>query len=467
MSSPNSNPRAQLLIVDDETSMCEFLEIILQKNGYQVSSRQSARAAIKDLETGTFDLVISDINMPEMSGLELLQLIKEKSPSTEVIMITAYASTDTAIQAMKRGAYDYIIKPFNNDEILLTIEKALKNSQLQRENRRLQQELEKRYGFGNLIGKSPAILKVYELIQRVAQTRANILITGESGTGKELVARAIHYTGPRKDQPFVTVNCGAIPEQLMESEFFGHEKGAFTGAIKTRDGYFAAADGGTIFLDEIGEIPPALQVKLLRVIQEKSFMRVGSTVERAVDIQVVSATNRDLESAVSEGSFREDLFYRLNVITIDLPPLRERSSDIPLLINHFLQKYNREYEHDIDCVSREALKLLLNYTYPGNVRELENIIERGVIMETGTVITPASLPPVLTRPATNGTVVGLRLPEDGLDLEKTLAELEHQLINQALERCDHNKTKAAKLLGLSFRSFRYRLEKLDLQEPKS
>lgn len=459
MSSPNSNPRAQLLIVDDEASMCEFLEIILQKNGYQVSSRQSARAAIKDLETGTFDLVISDINMPEMSGLELLQLIKEKSPSTEVIMITAYASTDTAIQAMKRGAYDYIIKPFNNDEILLTIEKALKNSQLQRENRRLQQELEKRYGFGNLIGKSPAILKVYELIQRVAQTRANILVTGESGTGKELVARAIHYTGPRKDQPFVTVNCGAIPEQLMESEFFGHEKGAFTGAIKTRDGYFAAADSGTIFLDEIGEIPPALQVKLLRVIQEKSFMRVGSTVERAVDVQVVSATNRDLESAVSEGSFREDLFYRLNVITIDLPPLRERSSDIPLLARHFLQQYNQEYGREIDDISQEAINIMLNYGFPGNVRELENIIERGVIMETGTVITPASLPPVLTRPATNGTVIGLRLPEDGLDLEKTLAELEHQLINQALERCDHNKTKAAKLLGLSFRSFRYRQKK--------
>ena len=457
--SPNANPRAQLLIVDDEASMCEFLEIILQKNGYQVSSRQSARTAIKDLETGTFDLVISDINMPEMSGLELLQLIKEKSPSTEVIMITAYASTDTAIQAMKRGAYDYIIKPFNNDEILLTIEKALKNSQLQRENRRLQQELEKRYGFGNLIGKSPAILKVYELIQRVAQTRANILVTGESGTGKELVARAIHYTGPRKDQPFVTVNCGAIPEQLMESEFFGHEKGAFTGAIKTRDGYFAAADSGTIFLDEIGEIPPALQVKLLRVIQEKSFMRVGSTVERAVDVQVVSATNRDLESAVSEGSFREDLFYRLNVITIDLPPLRERSSDIPLLARHFLQQYNQEYGREIDDISQEAINIMLNYGFPGNVRELENIIERGVIMETGTVITPASLPPVLTRPATNGTVIGLRLPEDGLDLEKTLAELEHQLINQALERCDHNKTKAAKLLGLSFRSFRYRQKK--------
>jgi len=457
--SPNSNPRAQLLIVDDEVSMCEFLEIILQKNGYQVSSRQSARAAIKDLETGTFDLVISDINMPEMSGLELLQLIKEKSPSTEVIMITAYASTDTAIQAMKRGAYDYIIKPFNNDEILLTIEKALKNSQLQRENRRLQQELEKRYGFGNLIGKSPAILKVYELIQRVAQTRANILVTGESGTGKELVARAIHYTGPRKDQPFVTVNCGAIPEQLMESEFFGHEKGAFTGAIKTRDGYFAAADSGTIFLDEIGEIPPALQVKLLRVIQEKSFMRVGSTVERAVDVQVVSATNRDLESAVSEGSFREDLFYRLNVITIDLPPLRERSSDIPLLARHFLQQYNQEYGREIDDISQEAINIMLNYGFPGNVRELENIIERGVIMETGTVITPASLPPVLTRPATNGTVVGLRLPEEGLDLEKTLADFERHFIHQALERCNHNKTKAAELLGLSFRSFRYRLQK--------
>lgn len=459
---PTSYPAARLLIVDDEAGMCEFLEIMLQKNGYQVSSRQSARMAIDDLETENFDLVISDINMPEMSGLELLSTVKEKSPSTEVIMITAYASTDTAIQAMKRGAYDYITKPFNNDEILLTIKKALKNSQLQRENRRLQQELEKRYGFGNLIGKNPAMLKVYELIQRVAQTKANILVTGESGTGKELVARAIHYTGPRKDKPFVTVNCGAIPEQLMESEFFGHEKGSFTGAIKAKNGYFAAADSGTIFLDEIGEIPPALQVKILRVIQEKSFMRVGSTVEQTVDVQVISATNRDLENEVSAGNFREDLFYRLNVITIDLPPLRERSSDIPLLINHFLRKYNREYGRDIDSVSREALNLLMSYPYPGNIRELENIIERGIIMATGKSITPACLPPTLTRPAANGTGVGLRLPPEGLDLEKTLAELEHQLINQALERCGHNKTKAAKLLGLSFRSFRYRLEKLDL-----
>ena len=461
-SSANPHPAARLLIVDDEASMCEFLEIMLQKSGYQVDSRRSARQAVKDLEAETYDLVISDISMPEMSGLELLSLVKEKSPGTEVIMITAYASTDTAIQAMKRGAYDYITKPFNNDEILLTIKKALKNSQLQRENRRLQQELEKRYGFGNLIGKNPVMLKVYELIQRVAQTSANILVTGESGTGKELAARAIHYTGPRKDRPFVTVNCGAIPEQLMESEFFGHEKGAFTGAVKTRDGYFAAADGGTIFLDEIGEVPPSLQVKLLRVIQEKSFKRVGSNVERTVDVQVVSATNRDLESEVSEGNFREDLFYRLNVISIDLPPLRERGSDIPLLANHFLQKYSREYGREIGGISREALNILLNYSYPGNIRELENIIERAVVMETGPSLSPESLPPTLTRPASPGGGADLRLPEEGLDLEETLAELERRFIHQALERCGHNKTQAARLLGLSFRSFRYRLEKLDL-----
>ena len=462
-SSPDPHPAARLLIVDDEASMCEFLEIMLRKNGYQVDSRQSAREAVKELEAETCDLVITDINMPEMSGLELLSLVKEKSPGTEVIMITAYASTDTAIQAMKRGAYDYITKPFNNDEILLTIKKALKNSQLQRENRRLQEELEKRYGFGNLIGKNPAMLKVYELIQRVAQTSANILITGESGTGKELAARAIHYTGPRKDKPFVTVNCGAIPEQLMESEFFGHEKGAFTGAVKTRDGYFAAADGGTIFLDEIGEVPPALQVKLLRVIQEKSFKRVGSNVDRTVDVQVVSATNRDLESEVSEGNFREDLFYRLNVIKIDLPPLRERGSDIPLLANHFLQKYNREYGREIGGISREALNILLGYAYPGNIRELENIIERAVIMETGSTLSADSLPPILTRPAAVANGADLQLPADGLDLEETLTELERRFIHQALERCGHNKTQAAKLLGLSFRSFRYRLEKLDLQ----
>ncbi|MBN2333900.1 MAG: sigma-54-dependent Fis family transcriptional regulator [Deltaproteobacteria bacterium] len=443
--------------------MGEFLEIMLGKQGYQVSSTTSAGQAIALLDRETIDLVISDISMPEMNGLDLLKIIKEKSPATAVVMITAYASTDTAILAMKNGAYDYITKPFNNDEILLTIDKALQNSHLQRENRRLQQELEQRYGFGSLIGKSSAMLKVYDLIQRVAQTKANILVTGESGTGKELVARAIHYTGPRKDQPFVTVNCGAIPEQLLESEFFGHEKGAFTGAVKTKDGYFTAAHGGTIFLDEIGELPLALQVKLLRVIQEKSFKRVGSTVEQEVEVQIISATNRDLETAVAEGSFREDLYYRLNVIKIDLPPLRERAGDIPLLVRHFLEHFNREYGRTVTSLTPEATKVLIHYPYPGNVRELENIIERSVVLENTEELTAASLPTSLTRPTAASTTADIHLTEEGIDLEETVANLEKSLINQALELSGHHKTKAAELLGLSFRSLRYRLDKYQIE----
>jgi two-component system response regulator PilR (NtrC family) len=455
------SPTAHILVVDDEPGMCEFLEIMLRKHNYQVTACLSAHQALKYLEAEAFDLVISDISMPEMSGIELLGLIRERSPGTEVIMITAFASPETAIRAMKLGAYDYITKPFNLDAILLTIDKALKNSRLQRENRQLRRELEQRYGFGNLIGKSPAMTRVFELIERVAPSKANILVTGKSGTGKELVARAIHFSGPRKDRPFITVNCGAIPAQLMESELFGHEQGAFTGALKARDGYFAAADGGTIFLDEVGEIPLPLQVKLLRVIQERRFSRVGSTTEREVDVRIIAATNRDLEAAVTENGFREDLFYRLNVIRIDLPELRQRSDDILLLARHFLQKYNREYGRNLTGFTPEAMKILLSYNFPGNVRELENIVERGVIMASGENITPDSLPPGLDRP-TPASGAGITLPAAGIELDHLVAELECSLIRQALERSGGTITEAAKLLGLSFRSLRYRLEKYQL-----
>ncbi|MBN2231830.1 MAG: sigma-54-dependent Fis family transcriptional regulator [Deltaproteobacteria bacterium] len=454
-------PSAHILVVDDEPGMREFLEIMLVKNGYRVTACAAARQGLERMKTATFDLVISDISMPEMSGIDLLPLVRERSPGTEVIMITAFASPETAIRAMKLGAYDYITKPFNLDAILLTIDKALKNSRLQRENRELRRELEQRYGFASLIGKSPAMTRVFELIERVAPSKANILVTGKSGTGKELVARAIHFTGPRKDRPFITVNCGAIPEQLMESEFFGHEQGAFTGAVKARDGYFAAADGGTIFLDEVGEIPLPLQVKLLRVVQERRFSRIGSTAEREVDVRLIAATNRDLEAAVAAGDFREDLFYRLNVIKIDLPELRQRSDDIPLLARHFLQKYNREYGRNLAGFTPEAMKILLGHTFPGNVRELENIVERGVIMESGENITPDSLPPGLNR-RTPASCAGIVLPGEGIELEILVAELECSLIRQALERRGGSITEAAKLLGLSFRSLRYRLEKYRL-----
>ena len=459
----NDNRNLHIMIVDDELSMCEFLEITLQREGYRISSFTDALAAVASLERENYDLVICDLKMPGMNGLEMLRTVKKKSPATETIMITAFASTTSVIEAMKCGAFDYITKPFKVDEIIVTVEKALKNSQLQRENQRLQKELEKRFGFDNLIGKSPPMLAIYELIKQVAPTKTNVLICGESGTGKELVARAIHFSGPQKDKPFVAVNCAAIPEHLLESELFGHLKGSFTGAVSDTVGYLEAADGGTLFLDEIAEIPPALQVKILRVIQEKCYQKVGSSRESSVDVQFIAATNRDLETAVESGEFRQDLFYRLNVIRIDLPPLRQRAEDIPLLLNHFLQIYSREYKRKIKDFSPEATRVLVNHSYPGNVRELENIVERCVVLSSGSEIIPlSSLPPTLTKGVRNGAN-NIQLPEEGLHLDEVVAELEIGLIQQALQRSGNNKTRAAELLGLSFRSFRYRLEKYGLK----
>ena len=456
-----SDKNLHIMVVDDEQSMCEFLEIILLRNNYQVSCFTDAFAAVSSLETTNYDLVISDIKMPMMSGLEMLRTVKKKSPTTEMIMITAFASTTSVIEAMKNGAFDYINKPFKVDEILLTIEKALKNSQLQRENLRLHKELEKRFGFDNLIGKSSSMMKIYEVIKQVAPTKTNILICGESGTGKELIARAIHFSGPNREQPFVAVNCAAIPEQLLESELFGHTKGAFTGAVSQSEGYLGAADGGTLFLDEIGELPPALQVKILRLLQEKCFQKVGSPKEISVDLQFIAATNRDLMAAVDSGEFRQDLFYRLNVIRIDLPPLRQRQEDIPLLLQHFLHKYTHEYKRDFESFSPEVTRTLMDYDYPGNIRELENIVERCVILETGEkVISAATLPQLLQHQASGSLTT--TLPDEGLDLEEVVTKLETDLIGQALQKSHGNKTQAAKLLGLSFRSLRYRLDKYDL-----
>ncbi len=456
-----SDKNPHIMVVDDEQSMCEFLEIILLRNNYRVSCFTDAFAAVSSLETTNYDLVISDLKMPMMSGLEMLRTVKKKNPATEMIMITAFASTTSVIEAMKNGAFDYINKPFKVDEILLTIEKALKNSHLQRENLRLHKELEKRFGFDNLIGKSSSMMKIYEVIKQVAPTKTNILICGESGTGKELIARAIHFSGPNREQPFVAVNCAAIPEQLLESELFGHTKGAFTGAVSQSEGYLGAADGGTLFLDEIGELPLALQVKILRLLQEKCFQKVGSPKEISVDLQFIAATNRDLMAAVDSGEFRQDLFYRLNVIRIDLPPLRQRQQDIPLLLQHFLHKYTIEYKRDFESFSPEVTRTLMDYNYPGNIRELENIVERCVILETGEkVISAATLPQLLQHQAPGSLTT--TLPDEGLDLEEVVTKLETDLIGQALQKSHGNKTQAAKLLGLSFRSLRYRLDKYEL-----
>ena len=455
-----SEAKGRILVVDDERSMQEFLEIFLRREGYEVETVGEVASALVQLENGDFDLVISDLNMPGASGLDLLRSAAEISPDTVVIMITAFASADSAIAAMKEGAYDYVTKPFKVDEIRLVIEKALEKKLLARDNRRLRSELRSHARHRGMIGNSAAIQSIFELVAQVADTRTNVLVSGESGTGKELVARAIHEQSERAGHPFVAVNCGAIPENLLESELFGHVKGSFTGAYQNKEGLFETAEGGTIFLDEVGELPPSLQVKLLRVIQEKTVRRVGGTGDRKIDVRVLSATNKQLDDEVAAGRFREDLYYRLNVIQIAVPSLRERRDDIPLLVQHFIEKYNRELARNVEAMSDEAMARLMVYHYPGNVRELENVIERAVALSREAVISEDSLPPTLLRPreVAKRSAIGA----DGVDLEGLLADFERSLLTEALHLSRGVKKRAASLLGVSFRSFRYRLEKLGL-----
>ncbi len=453
----------RILVADDEQSMREFLDIMLKKEGYRVTLAGNGEEVLKLIDKDIFDLVLLDIRMPKMDGIAVLKKIKTAFPETIVIMITAYASADTAIKAMKEGAYDYITKPFKVEEIKAIIKNALEKKNLQKENLLLKQVVKDRYCFGNIIGRSPKMLALYDLLERVAPTKTNILITGESGTGKELVAKAIHYNSTRKEKPFVTLNCGAIPESLIESELFGHMKGAFTDAIATKKGLFEMADEGTIFLDEISELPLLMQVKLLRVLQDREFKRVGGTEDIRVDVRIISATNKDLEEAVKEKRFREDLFYRLNVIQIKLPPLRERREDIDLLADHFLKKYSTELNKNIRKISPDALHLLLNYGYPGNVRELQNIIERAVALGNGQELTPQHLSSYLEEQVhLKKGLLDLEIPGDGIDLEKVIEDLERALLLKALERTKGIKKKAAELLRINFRSMRYRLEKYGL-----
>jgi two-component system response regulator PilR (NtrC family) len=405
--------------------------------------------------------------MPEVSGLELLQKVREADSEAIVLMITAFGSTETAVEAMKLGAYDYIQKPFKIDEVKIVLKQALEKRTLRLENFRLKKELGTKYAFDNIIGGAPPMLRIYEMVKRVANTKSSVLITGESGTGKELIARAIHYNGPLKDKPFVTVNCGAIPENLMESEMFGHKKGSFTGAIADKKGLFEVANGGTIFLDELGELPLSMQVKLLRVIQEGTFKRVGGTEDVTVDVRVISATNRNLETEVKAGRFREDLYYRMNVIQIHSPPLRERKEDIPMLAGHFMDKFAAVLSTGPKRVSNEAMEVLKRYHYPGNVRELENIIERTVALEPGPLILPESLPRHLleAREPEAGQLDANRIEidaEKGIDLEGLVAEFERTLLVKALQQAGGIKKRAARLLNISFRSMRYRVDKYSL-----
>jgi two-component system response regulator PilR (NtrC family) len=451
----------KILVVDDEQSLRDVLSIMLKRAGYAVTSAMDGEEAIEFLNKEIFDLVITDLRMPKLDGMEVLKAVKSASPETVVLIITAFATADSAVEAMKQGAYDYLTKPFQVDEVQLIIRNALEKRRLTTENILLKREMASQSSFAQLVGQSEAMQKVFDVVRKVADSKSNVLICGESGTGKELVARAIHYNSARSVLPFVAVNCSAVPETLLESELFGHMKGSFTGAISNKAGLFEIANGGTIFLDEIGDTTPTIQVKLLRVIQEREFRRVGGNQDVKVDVRVVAATNKDLEQAVAEGSFREDLYYRLDVIPIRLPPLRMRTSDIPLLVNHFLERFSKESGKAKPVISPEAMHILLGHEWRGNVRELENLIERVVAFSMGGPVTDVEVRGWLHRPTTQSqqSAMPLDLTDEGLDLEGLINGIEKDLLLKALERSKWVKKKAARMLRLNTRSFRYRLEK--------
>jgi len=454
--------KARVLVVDDEKSMRDLLSITLEKEGYDVLTAAGGEAAIEALRRDATDAVITDLRMPKVDGLQVLRAAKEISPDVAVIVITAVASTETAVEAMKLGAYDYITKPFKLDEVSLIVRNALERKRLRDENLYLRKQLETQHRFENIIGKSGRILEVFDTIRKISDSPSTAMITGESGTGKELVARAIHFNSLRRDKPFVSVNCGAIPEGLMESELFGHVRGAFTGAVSNKIGLFSAGEGGTLFLDEITEIPPLLQVKLLRAIQTREIRRVGDTKDMKTDVRLIAASNRNLEDAVRDGILREDLYYRLNVIPIQLPPLRERREDIPLLVAHFLQKFGKDLGKEARGVAPEAMIVLERYHWPGNIRELENVLERAIVLGAGDVLGIESLPETLRRERPVKGMEAVELPEDGLDLEATLDTIERGYLQRALDRTGGVQTKAAELLKMTFRQFRYKLQKHSL-----
>ncbi|MRR16151.1 MAG: sigma-54-dependent Fis family transcriptional regulator [Deltaproteobacteria bacterium] len=452
---------AKILVLDDDQGMREFMEIMLTKEGYDVTSADNPVKAINLCRKTAYDLVITDLKMPKIDGIEFLKTIKDHRPQTVVILITAYASGETAVNAMKEGAYDYVEKGGNIEELKQIVRQALLKNGLVNEAQTPKNELPEA-SFCGMIGTSREMSKVFSTIKKVADTPANILILGESGTGKELVARAIHANSSRSKMPFMAINSGGIPENLLESELFGYMKGSFTGAYADRAGLFELAKGGTVFLDEIGELPPVLQVKLLRVVQEKTFRRIGGADDIKVDVRIISATNQNLKEKVKKGEFREDLYFRLNVIPIQMPPLRERKDDIPLLTKHFIEKYAREFDKEVRMISSYAMELLMGYAFPGNIRELENIIERGVAMETSNIILPENL--VLSVEAdVEQKMMELNVPDTGIDLNAELEGIEKKAIEKALQKTKGSKTKAAELLHVTFDSLRYRIEKLGIE----
>jgi len=459
----SGNNKNNILVVDDEQSMREFLEIMLTQEGYKVTLASNGRKACSILEKTKYDMVITDIRMPNIDGIDVLKKAKSLNPETIVVLISAFATASTAVEAMREGAYDFIPKPFKVSDFKKIVKDAIDSRKLTPLEK--EQNQKKRFHFDCLIGESPQMRKIYDLIQRVSRTKTNILISGESGTGKELVAKAIHQLSDRHDKPFVAINCAGIPENLIESELFGYKKGAFTGANTDKDGLFASADGGTIFLDEIGELTLAIQVKLLRVIQETRFTAIGDTEERSVNIRIISATNKDLENEVIENNFREDLYFRLNVIQIKMPPLRGREGDLPVLAQHFLEQYSRDMGKEIRKISAYAMDILSHYAFPGNVRELENIIERSVALETSNIVLPESLAlSNFRRSIAKENRREYDLGPEGIDLDEAMAGIERDYILKALEISHGSRQRSARILGLSMRSFRYRLEKLGIKD---
>lgn len=448
------NPKGRILVIEDEKSMREVLRILLEEESYEVITASDGDKGIESINSDIFDLVITDIKMPKADGFEILRKVREISPDTIVIMITAFGTTESAIEAMKQGAYDYIHKPFKIDEIRLIVRKAFERKKLSEELSLLKEKIQSSFRLESIIGKSAKMQELFKLIPKIAQSNSTVLISGESGTGKELVAAALHNLSPRKNRNFITINCATFPEGLLESELFGHMKGSFTGAFTNKSGLFEIADAGSIFLDEICEMPISLQSKLLRVLENGTFRRVGGTSDIKVDVRVISATNKDIQEAVLTGTFRDDLFYRLNVVPIILPPLRERIEDIPLLIEHFLNKFSANKKR----ISQDALRFFVNYSWKGNVRELENIVERIVLLSDKDVITIEDLPDeILTNAEERKNLP--KINDEGVYLEEIVERIEKDYLVKALEKTKGNKTEAAKLLNLSFRSFRHRLHK--------
>ena len=457
----------RILIIDDDPVILEVIADILRTNGYEVVAAPDGESGINELESNYYDLVLTDLVMPDVGGIEVLNHVVNKAPKTKCIILTGYGTIKSSVEAIKKGAFDYISKPITSSELLVVIDKALKFKNLEEENIRLKRELQHKYRYNNIIGTSKAITKTYELIEKVADTDSTILVSGASGTGKELIARAIHYNSSRSDKPLVVINCGAIPEALLESELFGHERGAFTGAYKSRIGRFEMANGGTIFLDEVGEMSPALQVKVLRVLQEQKFERVGATKTIHVDIRIIAATNKNLTIAINKGKFREDLYYRLNVIPIKVPTLRQRTSDIPLLVDYFLKKFQRGKKEKIAGFLPEAMNAMLEYDWPGNVRELENVIKRITILCDNQVVTFNDLPEHIQRNSRSTQQVEEDILEEGFTLDEAVKDYEKKLILEALEKTNWIKTKAAKILSINRTTLVEKIKKQSLTETAS